>query len=313
VVHRFSPKRTLDTGDEPGSYALPVDGAICGSTSGRPYNAGVASGERASSIPAFFLRDQGKPGEPRLRPEDEQHAARVLRLRAGDPLIGLDGRGGLHPLRVRARRRDSLELGGDGPVQLVPGPGEEGSLLPWFEVAVAWPRRNRVDGMVDRLVQLGAAAIRPLVARQRGPEDVPAESTPRVQRVAREACKQSGRAWLPVLERAMTPGELARHHARHALAILDPLAGLPFDTWLRSLRPAPLGLGSRANPIVLVVGPEGGIAEEERGAFLEIGASPTWLGPHVLRVETAAEAAMAIAAVAHGRAPARPAPLEPGA
>jgi len=256
---------------------------------------------RASSLPAFFLSEDTKAGEPRLQREDEQHAARVLRLRPGDSLVGLDGRGGRHPLRVRAVRKGLLELEVAGPVEVVPGPGEADAALPWFEVAVAWPRRNRVESMVGRLVQLGAAAIRPLAAHHRGPEEVPADAAPRLARVVREACKQSGRSWLPVLEPPLTPVELARHRAEPVMAVLDPLAGLSLDTWLRSLLPAPIGLGTRARPIVLVIGPEGGLSEEERDALLACDASLTWLGPHVLRVETAAEAAMAIAAVVHGR------------
>lgn len=261
----------------------------------------MASGKRTLSPPAFFLADDAQPLVPRLRPEDEQHAARVLRLGIGEPLVGLDGRGGRHPLRVRALRRGALELEPAGPVELVPAPGEAGAALPWFELAVAWPRRSRVEGMLGRLVQLGAAAVRPLAARQRGPEEVPEEGGPRLERVAREACKQSGRAWLPVLEPPLTPEELAELRPRTTMAVLDPLAGLSLDTWLRSLLPAPIGLGTRANPIVLVIGPEGGFAREERDAFLARGAGLTWLGPHVLRVETAAEAAMAVAAVVHGR------------
>jgi 16S rRNA (uracil1498-N3)-methyltransferase len=61
---------------------------------------------------------------------------------------------------------------------------------------------------------------------------------------------------------------------------------------------------------VLVIGPEGGLTEGERDALRDSGASATWLGPHVLRVETAAEAAMAIAAVHLGRAPAERAPCD---
>jgi 16S rRNA (uracil1498-N3)-methyltransferase len=256
--------------------------------------------KRASSPPAFFLAEDASPGEPRLRQEDEQHAARVVRLGIGDALVGLDGRGGRHPLRVRALRKGSLELEPAGSPEHVPGPGEADSDLPWFEIAVAWPRRNRVDGMLGRLVQLGAAAIRPLAARQRGPEEVP-EATSRLERVLREACKQSRRAWMPVLEPPLSPEELVRLHAQAPIAVLDPDAGLALDTWLRSLSPSPLGLGTRMRPIVLVIGPEGGLTQAERDALLERGAGLTWLGPHVLRVETAAEASMAVAAVVHGR------------
>lgn len=266
-----------------------------------------------STAPAFFL-DGSAGDEPRLLAEDAEHALRVRRLAAGDALTGLDGCGGRHPLRVRAAGKRSLSLERAGEPEREAEPGAEGSSLPWFELAVSWPRRKRVEPMVDRLVQLGAAAIRPLAARWRGPEEVPEDASPRLLRVAREACKQSGRAWLPVFEPVRTPEELAREHAARAaadrsgeerrpspLAVLDPLAGLPLDTWLRSLSPAHGGLGTRAHPIVLVIGPEGGLDEAERRALLDAGASPVRIGPHVLRVETAAEAAMAVAAAVHTR------------
>ncbi|HEX6885829.1 MAG TPA: RsmE family RNA methyltransferase [Planctomycetota bacterium] len=250
---------------------------------------------------AFFLAPEASPAAPHLADEDVEHALRVLRLAAGDRLEGLDGRGGSLPLRVRSVARGRLDLEAAGPLQRTPEPGQEGSVLPWFELAVAWPRRSRVEDMLARLVQLGAAAIRPLAARQRGPEELPEGVSERLQRVAREACKQSRRRWLPVFEPSLAPAELAAARPISPIAVLDPRAGLSLDTWLRSLSPAPLATGTRARPIVLVIGPEGGLTEEELEPLETRGASRTWIGPHVLRVETAAEAAMAVAACVHGR------------
>lgn len=238
---------------------------------------------------------------PRLDPEDERHALRVLRLAPGDLLIGLDGRGRRAPLRVASATRSELALEPAGPVETAPRAGEEGADLPWIEVAVAWPRRARADDMLGRLVQLGAAAIRPLHARQRGPEEPPERASARMVRVGRETCKQCGRAWLPEFERGCSPEELVVARPGAGVALLDPAADLSLDTWLRSLRPGPHGVGTRSRPIVLAVGPEGGFTAEERSAPLEHGASPVWVGPHVLRVETAAEAAMAVAAAVLGR------------
>ena len=249
---------------------------------------------------AFFLAEP--PGErpARLVPEEAEHAIRVLRLRSGDLILGLDGLGHRWPLRITALGTSEVGLQPAGPAEFVPAPGEAGSVLPWVEVAVSWPRRNRVEGMVSRLVQLGASVLFPLLAQHRGPERVSAEVPARIQRVAREACKQSGRTWLPEFEPARTPQDLVRAKKDGALALLDPHGGLSFDTWLRSLQPSPLRHGTRARPIVLVVGPEGGFTAEERTALLEAGASPVWIGPHVLRIETAAEAAMAVAAAVLG-------------
>src|SRR5215510_4667724 len=106
----------------------------------------MPSAKRATSPPSFFLAEDASPGSPRLCPEDERHATRVLRLGVGDALVALDGRGGRHVLRVRSMRRGSLELEQAGPSELVPAPGEAGADLPWFEVAVSWPRRNQVEG-----------------------------------------------------------------------------------------------------------------------------------------------------------------------
>ena len=253
--------------------------------------------------PAFFLAEP--PGErpARLVAEDAEHAIRVLRLRPGDLLLGLDGRGHRWPLRITALGTHEIGLQPAGPGEFVPAPGEAGSMLPWIELAVSWPRRNRIEGMISRLVQLGASAIFPLDARHRGPERVPAKIPARILKVAREACKQSGRTWVPEFEPACTPQDLVRSRREGALALLDPHGGLSFDTWLRSLQPSPLTHGTRTRPIVLVVGPEGGLTAEERTAFLEAGSSPVWIGPHVLRVETAAEAAMAVAAAVLGVRP----------
>ena len=256
-----------------------------------------------SPPPAFFLEHPPGP-TPRLFPGEDEHATRVLRLEPGALLVGLDGRGKRIPLRIRSVARTGIELEAAGPPELEPAPGEEGSALPWLEVVVSWPRKNRVEDMVGRLVQLGAACIRPLAARQRGPEPVPDHASERLQRVAREACKQSGRTWLPELAAELTPAELISARREGAISVLDPSAGLPFDSWLRSLTPSPLGLGTRSRPIVLVIGPEGGFTDEERNLFQDAGASLVWLGPHVLRVETAAEAAVAVAGAVHARRPA---------
>jgi 16S rRNA (uracil1498-N3)-methyltransferase len=118
--------------------------------------------------------------------------------------------------------------------------------------------------------------------------------------VAREAIKQCGRAWLPRFLPPLPVAELARTVPGTDLAVLDPRAGLPFDLWLRSLRPSPADLGTEARPIVLAVGPEGGLSAGELELLAARGASLVWLAPHVLRIETAAEAAMAVAGAVHG-------------
>jgi 16S rRNA (uracil1498-N3)-methyltransferase len=251
-----------------------------------------------SGAPRFFLARTPDEGTPSLRDEEAEHARRVRRLAVGDPLIGLDGRGRAWPLEVGAVGRRELAVVATGPATSDPAPGEPGAPLPWIEVAVAWPRRGRAEEMLGRLVQLGAAAIQPLAAEQGGPERAAPADQERTARLLREACKQSRRTWLPELLPTRTPAELLTDGRRATAALLDPGAGLGLDTWLRSLIPGADGLGTREHPLRLVVGPEGGFTAAERDALLSAGVTPVRLGPHVLRIETAAEAALAVASTA---------------
>lgn len=145
---------------------------------------------------------------------------------------------------------------------------------------------------MDRLVQLGASALTPLVAErtQGGERALPEARRARIARVAREACKQSRRAWMPVLHEPLPAAELARARPGAALALLDPEAGERLVDWAAGLAP---GAGTRERPLVLAVGPEGGFDAAETEALLAGGASRRCLGPHVLRIETACEAALA--------------------
>ncbi|MEM7306038.1 MAG: 16S rRNA (uracil(1498)-N(3))-methyltransferase [Planctomycetota bacterium] len=266
-----------------------------------------------ASPPRFFLQGHPEPGPPRLAEGEAVHATRVLRLRPGDPCVGLDGRGHAWPMRVAAVGRRDLGLELTGAPEHEPEPGTPGAPLPWIEVAVAWPRRPRAEEMLRRLTQLGVARITPLVARRSGPQSGPrsdagdgkrggeGSSTPpepgeaRWLKLLQDACKQSRRAWLPDLGEARSPLELLLARPGAAVALLDPERGMSLDTWARSLAPD-AGCGTREHPIVLAVGPEGGFDAEERDAFHRKGATSVRLAPHVLRIETAAEAAMAVAA-----------------
>jgi 16S rRNA (uracil1498-N3)-methyltransferase len=266
---------------------------------GRRSSAPGRAGEAEPQAPRFFL--SGAPGPPRLAPDELRHALGSRRLGRGAEILGLDGQGGIWRLRIAAARAGALELEPLGPPAREPAPGEPGAPLPWIEVAVAWPRKGRGEEMLGRLVQLGAAAITPLAARQGGAAEPPARPPERWRRIVREACKQCGRSWLPELGGARAPGAWAAERPGAAIALCDPRALLPLARWVAGLRAADgerdaaRAAGTRARPIALVIGPEGGFDDDERAALAAAGATAVGVAPHVLRVETAAEAATAIA------------------
>lgn len=233
-----------------------------------------------------FLAQSPERGAPRLAEEDLHHALHVLRVVPGDELLGLDGRGGAWPLVVAARGRRELLLEPAGEPRREPPPGEPGSPLPRVEVALSLPRGGRAEDMLDRLTQLGLASLCPLVcerspahAREAGPQRLA-----RLERVAREACKQAVRLWPPEVS---PPVSLAAwlERAGGARVALDPRGSGTLAEWAREARSG----GER--DLRLVVGPEGGFSEDEQHALGAAGVPVRRLAPHVLRVETAAELA----------------------
>ncbi len=250
------------------------------------------------SRPRFFLAEPPEGVRARLLPEEVAHARRVLRLRPGDLALGVDGAGRAWPLAVSAGPRGDGELAFEvaGEPWSTPAYGELGAALPWIEMAVAWPRKGRAEEMLGRLVQLGAAAITPLEARFTSAEPCPDPVPERWNKLAREACKQSRRDWLPLFHPPTSPAGLVSRSPHAVLAVLNPGCGMALDTWLRSLVPGQGGTGTRARPITLAIGPEGGFHPLELQAFLDAGGTAVCVGPHVLRIETAAEAALAVAA-----------------
>ena len=258
----------------------------------------------SSSAPLFFLQQPSEDG-PLLLAEDELQHLKVLRLKEGDACLGMDGQGRRWPLVIRSIGRRQVELEASADPTEEPAPGRPGAPLPWIELCIAWPRKTRAEPMISSLVQLGAAAITPLSARFRGPEPIPTKPPARWQKLAQSAIKQSERSWLPQFTPTLTIEELAQARPGAALAVFDPSAPVSLDTWLRSLRPAPLGTGTQGRPICLILGPEGGLAKEEQEQLLDAGATSLWLAPHILRIETAACAAMALAACILGTTPER--------
>ncbi len=245
----------------------------------------------------FHLAGPPSDDRARLSAEDERHALAVLRMKAGEHLFGGDGQGRAWPLEVLSAGKAGLELRLAGAELSEPRPGTEGSPLPWIEVAVALPRGGRSEEMLARLTQLGASAVTPLVCeRGQGPTREPgAAKAEHLRRAMREACKQCRRLWIPQLREPCTPADLGRQLPACDLLALDPRAPLGLLEWARTHAAT-----KARQPIALAIGPEGGFTLEEQENLRAAGASEARLGAYILRVETAAEAAVAVLVAALG-------------
>ena len=218
-----------------------------------------------------------------LSRQSVHHLERVLRLRPGDDVELIDGNGGLARARWQAGGTLS-HLQREPPTpRPIGGP----------RLFAAAPKGARLDGMVEKAVELGALELRLLCTRYSGP--LPGDARwERMRRKADEALLQC--RGLHRLELG-APIELSS-----LLASSEPKT-----TWYGS---APRDAGttgaviygefSDKAPLELLIGPEGGWAPEELASLKAAGARPISLGQRVLRVETAALALLTLAAACSG-------------
>jgi 16S rRNA (uracil1498-N3)-methyltransferase len=242
---------------------------------------------RPARAPRFYVAD-GIPaagGELELAAPAAHHATRVLRLAVGDALTLFDGRGGEHAgtivaaerrgVRVRVERFDAIE--------------REAALAVTLAMAVI--ATDAMDSALRKAVELGAARIEPVVAaRSQGGVDGErsARRAAHWRQVAVAACEQCGRNRVPVIADAESLDHwLAR--ADDADVMLAPGAAV---TLARCVE--------RRAPRAIVVGPEGGFTDTEVATAQRRGLRLASMGPSVLRADTAAVAALAIALAARG-------------
>lgn len=218
-----------------------------------------------------------------------RHGATVRRLRAGEAVDLVDGKG------MRA----------SGTVAAVPDRDRFDVLIATWEcepiaeprvtVVLALLKGERMDAAVEMLTEVGVDEIVPWAAQRsvaRWRPDRAAKAHERLASTVRAAGKQSRRARFPVLAALADTAAVASRIAAAdcGLALHEdapgPLAGAPLPN---------------TGEIVAVVGPEGGIAPEELAEFGRAGAAAVALGPTVLRAGTAAAAGSALVLARSGR------------
>lgn len=212
--------------------------------------------------------------------EAANHVLRVLRLRRGDTLALFDGSGSDYDGKITALGRDSVtvEVGAASTV------ATESPLDITLVQGVC--RGARMDTVVQKATELGVARIRPALAGRsvvRLDEERADRKQSHWQRVAIAAAEQSGRSRVPLVAE---PAPLAEVLAQ----LQDPVTRLLLDPSGESLR----GRLLPAQPLVLVVGPEGGLTPAETRLAADLGFRPASLGPRILRTETAPLAALAV-------------------
>ncbi|WP_433414619.1 16S rRNA (uracil(1498)-N(3))-methyltransferase [Microtetraspora malaysiensis] len=245
------------------------------------------------SVPVFLAdlsaaASGGQGDRVLLDGPEGRHAAAVRRLRPGERIDLTDGAGLVAECVVRDVAKDSLTA----------------EVLRRYEVEAARPRLVVVQGLpkgdrgelaVEMMTEAGVDVIVPWAASRcvtQWKGERAGKALARWRSTAREAGKQARRFHLPEVTEQATTAQVAELLSGAALGVVlheeaaRPLSGLPLPA---------------DGDVVVVVGPEGGITDQEIAAFRAAGAVPALLGPTVLRTSTAGVAAAAVLLTRCGR------------
>jgi 16S rRNA (uracil1498-N3)-methyltransferase len=237
-------------------------------------------GRRSLTAPVFIApREALLAGDTVVLDGSEgHHAAAVRRLAIGEAVCLVDGRGLRADGEVVAVGRNEVTVA-------VAARVEEPAPAPRLVVVQALAKGERGDRAVEAMTEVGVDEIVPWSAARSIAQWRDQKPVERWRSKAREAAKQARRSWIPVVDEPRSTVEVAERMAVASLAVVCDGAAV---SSLDSVMPPDHG------DIVVVVGPEGGVTDDERALFEGAGASAYTLGPTVLRTSTAGVVAASI-------------------
>ncbi|MBA2710881.1 MAG: 16S rRNA (uracil(1498)-N(3))-methyltransferase [Tatlockia sp.] len=215
-----------------------------------------------------------------LSPEAGQHVGVVLRMQPGETITLFCGDNrefnallvSVHKKRVCVKIIGERSVNKESPLKI--------------HLAQAISKGERMEFVMQKAVELGVASICPIITSRsvvKLDEARINKKRAQWQAIAVAACEQSGRNFIPQVNIALSLDDYLKQNDLPLKFVLDPYHS---KTW-RDYNLA-------KQELALLVGPEGGFSEEELESIVNAGFSPLFLGPRVLRTETAAIAALAM-------------------
>ena len=221
----------------------------------------------------LFYDPDIRPGPHDLRPEEAQHAIRVLRKRTGDLLHIIDGRGRRYEAVIETMGKRDVRL----TATLVE---EQPNRAAHRTTLLVAPTKNidRLEWVLEKTTEIGVDRIIPILTEHSERKRI---RTDRLERVLESAAKQSLKNWLPELDE-LTPFEeaITQVSGESAQKFLAYLGADQTPLLQNNYRPG--------TSVVLAIGPEGGFSPAEAALASARGFAFASLGPHRLRTETAA-------------------------
>jgi len=243
-------------------------------------------------MPRFHCPGPLVPGESyRLPDAIARHAGRALRLREGDVIALFDGTGGEVPGTLRFE-------GGHACVQLGIHDPREAELPGKITLVQGLPSGDKMDWVIEKAVELGVTRIAPIAARRSVVQLSSERRAKRMthwRRVIASACEQCGRNRLPEVDEPVSLAHwLEKRDGSAPVLLCHPDAEATLMQALRDADAAQIGA------LALLVGPEGGWADEEIALAQAHGVHAVRFGSRVLRTETAGMALIAAATALMG-------------
>jgi 16S rRNA (uracil1498-N3)-methyltransferase len=208
------------------------------------------------------------------------HLSKALRLKAGDALVLFNGEGGEFAASIEALERRAVRVRvGEFVAREVESPLE-------LVLAQGISRGERMDYTVQKAVELGVSRIIPVDTERTGVNlkgDRQIKRREHWQAVVNSACEQSGRNRVPMVEEVVSLTHWLGRAPEGLKLVLHHRAeqGL-------------LGMVPPQGPVILLIGPEGGLSDHEIELAQGVGFHPLCLGPRVMRTETASVAALSV-------------------
>jgi 16S rRNA (uracil1498-N3)-methyltransferase len=233
------------------------------------------------SKPTYYIQpDKITGAKATLTGEELHHARKVLRTKPGDQALIMDGHGMLYEAAFKSISRHEAVLE-------ISSSRKEVRPAMQLTMGMGIVAGERLEWAVQKATELGATDIVPLITeRTEVKVNVPWKRIPRLTRIGIAACKQSGRARIPLFHEPVAINDIDPGRYGACVVFWEGSDARPLDEALAHIK--------QPGTCFALIGPVGGLTEMEAHGLRDKGAVLASLGPRILRTETAVVAAAAL-------------------
>ena len=227
-----------------------------------------------------------EPGHLLILDGDEgHHAVKVRRIETGEQIEIIDGLGARAAGTVQSVSKQAC-------VMLVESIEHDAEVVPPLTVIQALTKKDRADQVIELLTEVGVDTIIPWRAQRSVMKEVPAKWA----RIVVESCKQSRQARFPDVHEVTETAQIVQGVRDQVTLGVQVLI-----CHERATAPIAEVVLADATGYVIVIGPEGGLTDDEISALVDAGGQLVLMGPSVLRAATAGAVAASIVSAVSGR------------